>query len=245
MMRLFLVFSAFFIALMSNSTSIAQTVPPQFSPKAGTIVISGEGKISAIPDMAYITTGVISIEKNAREALLQNSDAMSQLIIVLQDAGIENKDIQTSNFSISPQYSYNNSSNNQPPKIANYRVSNSVTIIVRDLDVLGNIIDQVVSVGANSINSVSFAIDDKTSLLNEARKRAMENAIKKAQLYANAANVELGRIMLISEGGGFMPQPQFGIQMSRELAMDNSPTPMQSGELTFRANVSVQWEIEQ
>lgn len=245
-MRLFLFFSSIILALSLSSPSMAQIAHPMFDKTKGTISLAGEGKVNAQPDIAYITSGVIAIAKTAQEALSQNSSSMAQLVDVLKSAGIEDRDIQSSNFNISPQYAYNNNSaNNQPPKIANYRVSNNVTIIVRDIDNLGNIIDQAVSVGANSINSVSFGVDDPSDLLNEARKLAMASAIAKAQLYAKAANVSLGKIKVISESSGFMPPP-FPMEMSRvAMAQDSASTPMQSGELTFRTSVSVSWELEQ
>jgi hypothetical protein len=114
-------------------------------------------------------------------------------------------------------------------------------VIVRDLENLGNIIDQMVSVGSNSINSVSFSIDDTSELLKQARKNAMANAIEKARLYAEAASVSLGKIRLISENSHFAPQPQMEMKQMRSLAEDAAPTPMLSGELTYRATISVQW----
>ncbi len=237
------------MVLLSVSPVFAQAIPPAPPPVAsesGVISISGIGKVNAAPDMAYITSGVVSIEKNAQQALAQNSKAMANLMKVLKNAGIEDKDIQTSNFSISPQYDYNNSPNNQPPKITSYRVSNSLTIIVRNLDILGHIIDQSVSVGSNSIGSVRFAIDDSSSLLNEARKKAMQDAFDKANLYANAANVTLGKIKYISENNGFMPPP-FPAEMARMVmsGADASSVPIQSGELSFSSTISVVWELEQ
>ncbi len=245
-MRLFLlVIISIFISAPSMAQTIAPIIPPTSFEQIGIISISGTGEITATPDMAYITSGVISIKKTAKLALHDNSKAMNELIAVLENAGIEKRDIQTSNFSISPQYAYNNSSNNEPPKIANYRVSNSVTIVVRNLDILGNIIDQAVSVGSNSINSVSFAIEDTSELLIQARKNAMANAIEKAQLYAKTANVSLGKIRLISENSSYPTQPQVDMLMARNMAAESAPTPMLSGELTFRSNVFVQWELEQ
>ncbi len=232
------------MALMSAFPVFSQEIPP-VAGNTGVISITGTGKVSAAPDMAYITSGVVTIERNAKEALAQNSNAMAALIELLNNAGIEERDIQTSNFSISPQYDYNNSPNNQPPKITSYLVSNSLTVIVRDLDNLGYVIDQAVSVGSNSINSVSFAINDTSALLNEARKKAMQDAFEKANLYTSAANVTLGKIKYISENMGFMPPP-FPAPMARmEISGQASAVPMQSGELTFKSDISVQWELEQ
>lgn len=215
----------------------------------GTIDIQGMGEVSATPDLAYVTSGVITQNKTAREALSANTVAMSELIGLLKSAGIEERDIQTSNFSVQPQYVYsdrkNSSGYSQPPKIDGYQVSNMVTVRVRNLDNLGDVLDQMVTVGANTINSVSFAVDDTSALLTDARKRAVANAIEKANLYADAAGVGLGRILNISENGGFAPKPVMMRSMAVEMDMASSPVPVQSGELTYNITVSVRWELDQ
>ncbi len=240
-MRLFFIITTIFLTIIS-APALAQTKQDY-----GILAISGNGEISATPDIAYINTGVITVEKTAKQALAKNSLIMNELINKLNAFNIAEKDIKTSNFSISPQYNYNNSANNQPPKIVNYRVSNMVTITVRNLNNLGKIIDATVSIGANSISSVSFSVANKEKLLDEARKKAMQNAINKAKLYANSANISLGKILVISENSGFMPPPPVDMVMARNMAIaaEAAPTPIQSGELTFRANVNVQWRIEQ
>ncbi len=244
-MRLFIYIFIFFATIIGlNMPAFAQDL----SQKPGIITISGSGEVNAAPDIAYISLGVISVGESAKQAIVQNSKSMNNLMDILEQEGIERKDIQTTNFSISPQYSYDRSGNNRLPEIVNYRANNMVRIIVRDLDNLGNIIDKTVSSGANSINSISFSVDDNSELLNKARQKAMEDAINKAELYADAANVKLGRIILISENDVFLPPPPiFDVGMSRQALMPEKslPTPIQSGELSFRAKINVQWEIIQ
>lgn len=214
----------------------------------GTIDIQGVGIVTAAPDMAYVTSGVVSESKTAREALSANTSAMSELLGVLTAAGIEDRDIQTSGFSVQPQYVYPHKTNSSgyadPPKIAGYRVTNNVSIRVRDLAILGSVLDQAVSVGANTISGISFGLDDTSTLLTEARKQAMADAIEKAGTYAKAADVDLGRILNISENGGFSPQPN--VRMARmDMAAESAPVPVQAGELSYTINVSVRWELEQ
>ena len=212
----------------------------------GTISIQGQGHISAEPDTAFINSGVTTQAKTAREALSANTASMTNLIIVLENAGIEPKDIQTANFSIQPQYVYADSSGNKrPPRIVGYSVSNSVAVRVREIENLGVILDQIVSVGANTINNISFSVKDTDALYNEARERAMADAIQKANLYANAASVELGRITSISENGGFQPQPVGAPRLAMMEMAASAPVPVQAGELTYNITVSVQWELEQ
>lgn len=239
-------FSGIMVVLLA--TGLAGTAQAQNDTHLANLTVQGIGKISAVPDTAFISSGVVSQSKTAREALDANTSAMSELIKVLQASGIETKDIQTSNFSVQPQYIYSNkrdeSGYNQPPQIVGYQVSNQVNVRVRDLDSLGAVLDRAVSVGANTINNVSFAVDDNDSLLDEARRRAVTSAIAKAQLYAKAANVTLDRILSISESGGSQPYP-VAVQMARMESFDSAPVPVQAGELTFSASVSIQWELGQ
>lgn len=214
----------------------------------GTIDIQGIGVVTATPDMAHVTSGVVSEAKTAREALSANTAAMSELLGVLTAAGIEDRDIQTSGFSVQPEYVYPHKSNSsgytEPPKIVAYRVTNNVSVKVRDLAILGSVLDQAVTVGANAISGISFGVDDTETLFTEARKRAMTNAMEKAELYADAADVDLGRILNISENSGFSPQPN--IRMARMDAMaESAPVPVQAGELSYSITVSVRWELDQ
>jgi len=214
----------------------------------GTIDIQGMGEVSAAPDMAYVTSGVTTQNATARDALNANTAAMAELIKVLGEAGIDAKDIQTSNFSVQPQYVYSDKRNENgytsPPRIDGYQVSNAVTIRVRKLDTLGAVLDKAVTVGANTIDGVRFAVSDTDALYEKARKDAIADAKAKAELYTEAAGVDLGRILQISENNGFTPQPV----MMREktmMASDSAPVPMQGGEVNYNVSVSVRWELDQ
>lgn len=214
----------------------------------GTIHIQGVGEVDATPDMAFITSGVTSQAENARDALNANTAAMNELISVLQAANIADRDIQTSNFSVQPQYVYSDQRDeggySQPPRIVGYQVSNNVTIRVRDLENLGLILDQAVTVGANTINGVNFAVGDTKPLYDEARQRAVSDAKAKAELYAEAASVDLGNIISISENTGFSgPQP-VAMRAMNEMA-DSAPVPMQAGELTYEIKVDIKWALEE
>src|SRR5690606_36041629 len=127
----------------------------------------------------------------AREALDANTAAMAELIAALKAEGIEARDIQTSGFSVNPNYVYSDARDEHgytlPPKINGYQVSNTVSVAVRDLGELGSILDKSVTVGANTINGVSFSVADPSELYNEARRAAFADARDKAALYANAA----------------------------------------------------------
>ena len=133
---------------------------------------------------------------------------MADLIATLKTAGVDAKDIQTSGFSVNPQYLYPDKDadgNTPPPRITGYQVQNGVNVKVRKLADLGGILDKIVTVGANTINGVSFSVDDPAKLLDEARKAAFADAEAKAKTYADAAGVGLGKVLTIAEGSDAAP----------------------------------------
>jgi len=214
---------------------------------AGTITIEGRGEVLAAPDMAQINSGVTTQGASAREALDANTAAMGELIAALKAAGIEARDIQTSGFSVNPNYVYSDERDENgyslPPRINGYQVSNTVTVTVRKLDDLGTILDKSVTIGANTINGVSFSVADPSELYNEARKAAFADARAKAELYADAANVTLDEIVSISETQGYnAPQP-YPMYARADVAMAQA-VPVEAGEMAFAINVSVQWELD-
>ena len=213
---------------------------------AGTIAIEGRGEVRAAPDMATINSGVTTQGATAREALDANTAAMSELIAALKQSGIEARDIQTSGFSVNPNYVYSDARDDlgytMPPKINGYQVSNSVTVVVRDLEELGNILDQSVTVGANTVNGVSFSVADPSELLDEARKLAFTDARDKAELYAGVADATLGDLEQISERQDFnAPQP-YPMYARAEMA-GSAPVPVEAGEMSFAITVNVTWDL--
>jgi uncharacterized protein YggE len=213
---------------------------------AGSITIDGRGEVTAVPDMATITSGVTSQGATAREALDANTAAMSALIAELKAAGLEARDIQTSGFSVNPNYVYSDDRDangySLPPKINGYQVSNTVTVVVRKLADLGTILDKSVTIGANTVNGVSFSVADPSELYNEARKAAFADARTKAELYATAAGGTLNELESITESQSFGgPQP---VPMYARADMAASSVPVEAGELSFAINVSVKWDLD-
>jgi uncharacterized protein YggE len=199
---------------------------------AGTITIEGRGEVMAAPDMAQVNSGVTTQGATAREALDANTAAMAELVAELKAAGIEARDIQTSGFSVNPNYVYSDARDangySLPPKINGYQVSNTVTVTIRDLETLGAILDKSVTVGANTVNGVSFGVADPSGLYD---------------LYATVAGGSLDDIVSISETQGFnAPQP-YPMYARAELAA-SAPVPVEAGELAFAINVNVQWELD-
>ena len=215
---------------------------------AGSIQMTGHGEIMATPDTAYVTSGVTSQGATAQEALAANTKDMASLIDVLKTSGVASEDIQTSGFSVNPNYVYSDQKDANgyqlPPKIVGYTVTNSVTVHVRDLAILGTMLDKEVSVGANTINGINFAVEDPSDLYAQARKAAFADAKGKAQLYAEAAEVQLGAIQQINEQQGYTQPPQpYMVKAMAATADRSAPVPVEAGQLTFTIDVNVNWDI--
>jgi uncharacterized protein YggE len=210
------------------------------------LTVAGEGTVVGSPDIALITLGVVSEAPAAREALAANSQSMNGILTALKQGGIAPRDLQTSDFSVEPVYSqpppdYDNSRPFEP-QIIGYRVRNSVTLRIRDLAKVGDFLDQVVTLGANSISGPTFTVDDPAPLQDEARRAAVADAVRKSKLFATAADIILGPVFRIEEGYVQPPQPiAAGAMMRLEAAP--SPTPVEGGELTFHAQVNVSWRL--
>jgi len=213
---------------------------------AGTIELSGHGEVTASPDSAFVTSGVTTEAATAKAAVAANNHDVAALIMVLKDAGIDPDDIQTSGFSVSPNYVDSNAKDangyDLPPKIAAYTVSNGVTVHIRDLKTLGPVLDQMVGVGANTIGGITFAVENPTEFYEAARKAAFADAKAKADTYATAAGVSLGTIDTISEGAGYTPRPPVPM-MAKAMIADAASVPVEAGQLTYAVDVSVTWDI--
>lgn len=204
------------------------------------IAVTGLGRVEAAPDMATVSLGVTTEADTAKEAMAENSAGVQAVIDGLKQAGIEDRDIQTSGLSLGPRYDYRNASG-EAPKITGYVASNMVTVRVRALDTVGAVLDGIVSGGANTLNGLSFGLQDDQAALDEARRRAVADAARKAALYAEAAGVTLGRVMSISEQGGHaQPMP---MAMAEASFAKGADVPVAPGELNISSSVTITYEI--
>ena len=204
------------------------------------ISLSGHGEVRATPDLAYVTSGVVTQGATAAEALAANTKAMTDLFAALKESGIEDRDVQTSNFSVQPRYDF---SNNQAPKMVGYDVSNNVTVTLRKVDTLGTLLDRMVQSGSNQISGISFDVSKPEDAMDEARKLATEDATRKAKVYAKAMGIELGNVMQVSEGSAAQP-PMPMVRSTMMKADAAPPVPMAAGEKTLAVDVNVIWEIK-
>lgn len=209
------------------------------------IVVSGEADSAVRPDMAILSLGVTRLGKTAREALDANNMAMAAVLKALKDEGIADKDLQTSGFSIQPQYSYpeNNDGGQKPPMLTGYQVTNMLTVRLRDLQKLGALIDKMVTLGVNQGGDIRFTNENPEKTIEQARKAAVKAAAAKARTLAEAAGVKLGKVLEISENAGTPePQPMMRMQMAK---VAEDAVPVAAGENSYSVSVSVTFSIEQ
>lgn len=204
------------------------------------ISLTGHGEVRSVPDLASVTTGVLAQGKTAAEALAANTSAMTALFAALKEAGIEEKDVQTSNFMVQPRYNFQDG---KAPELVGYDVSNNVTVTVRKIGDLGALLDKVVKAGSNQINGIAFDVSMPEAALDEARKLATVDATRKARIYAEAMGVKLGNVMSISENAGYQP-PVPMVRAKVMMADAAAPVPVAAGEQVLSVDVNITWEIQ-
>lgn len=234
-----LALSAFLLAGPAVGPALAQDKTPL-------LTLTGHGTVSATPDLAIISIGMVSEAKIASDALQDNNSKTTAVLSALKKAGIKSADLQTSNFSIQPNIVYPNSkslSRDSGPRIVGYTVNNTLFVRVRDTSLIGTVLDQAIRLGGNSISGPNFDVEDGTPFRADARRQAMQNALAKAQDYAEAAGVKLGRIARIEEQASYSPRPEMAMAMRTVSAP--SSVPIESGQVSFSATITVHWEIMQ
>jgi uncharacterized protein YggE len=216
--------------------------PPRPQPR---IVVTGEGEAAVAPDMAVVTLAVMREAPSAREALDQNNDAMQSVIDAMKEAGIAERDLQTAGLQLAPRYVYPQDGNGEEqPKIVAYQVTNTLTVRVRDIASVGRIIDRSVDLGVNQGGNIAFTNDDPAAATTEARKRAVEDAITRARTLAEAAGVELGSIIELTEMASTPPPMPMAARAYRMEAAD-AAVPVEAGENVYTVQVNVTFELKQ
>src|ERR671937_135734 len=176
--------------LSSAALTLALLATPAYAQELpAAISVSGEATISVAPDQAQVDGGITTDAKTAREASDANNAAMGKVLLALKGAGIEEKDYQTSRLALQPQYAPNRSG---PSPVTGYRATNRVTVKIRDVTKVANVIDVMVGAGANDIGNIHFSVTQASKHLDEVREKAIADARRKAEIYAKAAGVTLG-----------------------------------------------------
>ncbi|WP_052265210.1 SIMPL domain-containing protein [Ruegeria sp. ANG-R] len=226
------------LAFLAAMTAAVAALPAHAEERR--ITVSGTGTALAAPDMATITLGVTNQDVQASVAMQATSDAVTQILARLDEMGLESRDVQTRDLSLSPVWSGRSNSSNEAPKITGFTASNRVSVRVRDLDKLGQIMDAVIRDGANDFGGLSFGVQEPKPLEAEARAKAVADATEKAQQLAQAAGITLGPVISINDhGGGVRPMAQM-----REMAMsDAGGVPVAGGEISVSVNIAMEFEI--
>lgn len=233
------------VAAALAALTAAPTLAQETRPREPVITVTGEGHSDVAPDMAIVDLGVVKDGKTAREALDANNKAMAEVMKALKDAGIAERDLQTSGFTISPQYHFpqNENGENKPPVLVGFQVANMLSLRIRDLAKLGAILDQTVTLGVNQTGGIRFTNDKPESAISEARKRAVDDAIAKAKELTQAAGIGLGRVLEMSETS-YRPQPMPMMRstMAKDLAAE--AVPVAAGETSYSVNVTVTFALQ-
>jgi len=229
-------------------SSTSGSLPPN-----RTFYVAGEGKVVAVPDVAELTFGVLTEGgNNLAELQKENSEKINKVISFLKENNIEEKDIKTQSYNISPRYQYFScpaplsvSAKPCPPaEIVGYSINQNILVKVRDLGKVGDVLTGVVKNGANSVSGPNFTIDDPTELQNKAREEAIGKAKQKAQAIAKAAGFRLGKLISISETS--FPQPMPYLKSAAfEMGGGSEISPsIEPGSQEITANVSLTYEIK-
>lgn len=222
------------LSLMIVACTLATPIMPAAARAAErSITVTGEATVSVAPDNANIRLGVTSQGKNAREASEANARQMTNVLAAIKEAGVADRDVQTSRLSLQPQYEQGKAG---PARLLGFQVTNQITIRIREIDKFPGILDRAIAAGANEMSGIEFVVSEQSKLLDQARDDAVSDARRKAELYAKAAGVKLGPVTSITEEGSSPPRPV--VQ-----AMRASAVPVAPGEQLLRAAVSVTFEL--
>ena len=222
-------------AAVAQQSTINQTI-------AGTrLDINATGEVVRVPDLATISAGVVSRSPTASGAMRDAANRMARVRDALKRAGIADRDIQTSNISLSPNYTY---AKDQPPRISGYSASNQVTVRFRDLANTGSILDALVAEGANQISGPNLSIDKPEGALDEARAKAVAIARARAELYARSLGMRVVRVVSVSESGGYAPPPPMPPMVMMAERSQAADTRIDPGEQRLQVSVSMTFELQ-
>jgi hypothetical protein len=232
-------------AVMLGAASLASPAAAQQSTINQTIAgtrldVNATGEVTRVPDVAIISAGVVSRSTTATGALQDTANRMSRVLAALKRAGIEDRDIQTSNVSLNPEYRY---VENQPPQLVGYTASNTVTVRFRDVRNSGKILDALVAQGSNQINGPTLSVDKPESALDEARNKAIAIGRARAELYARSLGLRVVRVVSVNESGGSYPVPP-PMPMYARADMAQAKTSIEPGEQKLQVNLAMTFELQ-
>jgi uncharacterized protein len=219
--------------LLAVFVAAAPAFPAQAIDKL--VTVTGEASLSVAPDAAVIRIGVTSVGRTAKAASEINAKEMTAVLAAIKANGIAERDIQTSRLSLQPQYDPNKAGT---ARLLGFQVTNQLTVTIRDIGKLPELLDSAVGAGANEMSGIEFIVSKQSNLLDQARGEAIVDARRKAELYAKAAGAKIGPVLAITEEGASPPHPVMK-------ALRAGAVPIAPGEQTLRASVTVSYELMQ
>jgi uncharacterized protein len=222
-------------AALAQQSTINQTI-------TGTrLDVSATGEVTRVPDLAIISAGVITRSATASSAIQEAATRMARVRDALRRAGIADRDIQTSNISLNPQYSY---VKDQPPRLNGYSASNQLNVRFHDIANTGKILDALVAEGANQINGPNLTIEKPEAALDEARAKAVASGRARAELYARSLGLRVVRVVSVSESGGYAPPPPVPPMVMMAARGERDQTAIDPGEQKLQVNVAMTFELQ-
>lgn len=224
--------------LIAAAASLALAGPLAAQAAPRTVTVLGEASLAAAPDQAFITAGVSTQGKVARDALAANSRAVAEVLRVLQEGGVPAADIRTVGVSVQPLIAFPKDGNGAA-RVTGYSVSNQVAVRLADPARLGEVLDKLVAAGANQISEVRLGFADEAKRRDAVRAEAVAEARRKAEIFAAAAGARLGRVLQVSEVDDVAPRPARALRAGTTEAVPIAP-----GTQSLSVQVSVSWELD-
>lgn len=242
MKRTFLILTAVILAAIALSacgpaTIVANPVPPQ-----RLLNVTGSGMVNMTPDIAYINIGVHTEKPTAADAVAENNTQTQQVVDAIKAAGVDAKDIQTTNYSIYPNTQFDPQTNQKLS--TTYVVDNTVNVTVHKLDQLGDLLDATVKAGANSVNSIQFDVADKSAALKQARDEAVKDAQTQAKEVSDTAGITLGAVQAISFYDNVPVPVMNAYGKGGGAGVVAASVPIQTGQMTLTVTVNMSYEIK-
>jgi uncharacterized protein YggE len=234
----------FSVAAVSGDGDMTVQPGVIFSQQQVGVWVNGEGKATAVPDIAMLRLGVESEQATVDQARQEAAVAMDNIMKALDDKGVNKKDIQTQQFMVYPVWRWNEEKEEQ--ELVGYRVSNMVNVKIRKIDTAGEVIDAVAGAAGDlvRIDSIDFTVDDPEPYLKEARDEAVKNAAEKAEQLAAAAGIKLGKLIYMSESTGYMPVVRDMYMKAEAAGIPPMETPVSPGELEYSVSVQMVYNMQ-
>lgn len=225
------------------SLGLVQPASATELPAAPIVVVNGYATASSSPDQAVVNLSVINIDKKLSTAQSKTNQSSQKLVKAIKSQGIEDKDITTTDYRVSPRYDYSQKENGQPPEITGYEVRNSIKLTIKDINKTGAILDLALKSGANSISNIRFDKADKSILENQALSNAVKNAQTKASTIASALGMKLGPVVQVNQSG-YQLEP-YPIRFNSMNECKGAGASINPGELNVSASITISYQLIQ